>query len=482
MINNITKTTKLGAYTSQINPLASTHSLKQLGHETQILKTKIVSVEAIAEAEDVIFTTLDGEEVKITNILSASIGDKIRIAKNADGQYFAISIYQKSDSLKDAISSAESSEIVLVPQILKPGVRIFGEFVSSSSNSALFDDTLDSIAPSQLLHDKTHEFKVISVNNNLGDDFEPVKGVLGILNEILSGNEENDSYIACKVIMQDREKSILSTKFGNITIPQRFQNLVLGSDLILSVVKEDVLVPDNNIAELMANLNHMTSVLCKNKDMGLIDAPELAFLLSVLMRYRHRKGGENTTLKDQLVMEKLFSNKQMSDEETEMLFAAAEKANQYGVEVLGNQLKEQFLKANWFVIALPINQDGRKSKQKLYVQKNNKNIIRLVTDLDLENIGQVQLEVIISSEGKGIESRRLKNIDIKIRHKNKLEKEFFSLVKLALHNSLLPFGIQSTILFEESAEFLNNFIQVDDKEELSVEIVKKEDGNLTYYV
>ncbi len=484
MINNITKTLKIGQYSSQLNPLGPNTSLKQLALETQTLRTKIVNVDAIGEAGDVIFTTLDGEKIEVSNVLHASIGDKIRIAKNTENRYVAISIYQKSTIAEASVNKADNLEVVSISHILKTGSYVAGNFIPSDDVGGVFDGLLGDSFVHPLDEEKTCRFRVISLNNNMGDDIEPQKGVLGTLNEILSDNEANDQYIACKVVMQDGEKAILSTKFGNIIISQRFQNMPVGTDLILSLVDdaEKNIELNKSVSELILSLNKAALLLRKNGKIAEMEFSKLAFLFVFLMRHIPKKSGENDKLKNPLSVEKLLSDQPMSKEESDSLLRASDKVRIYAPEVMEAEFCEVVFKQNWCLLSIPFKEEDRTSQQKIYVQRKNLNIIRLVADLDMENIGLVQLDIIISSEGRDLPSRMLKNIDVKIRHKNKLDKEFFTLVRNALHNSLLPFNIKSTVLFEESSKFLNNFQNDESEEDLHIELGKKIDKKLEYYV
>ena len=467
---NIAKTSKLNLVKLQPN---SIDSVKHVRPKAQSLRSQIVNVDAIGEEGDVIFTTVDGKETRISNSLRASDGDKVRIIKNEEGMYELVSIYEKFSSSQTLVKKTFVKPDISESLRLNPGEVILAELVDVEDSSSLISKSFDNNGIMKLLHSgQIYQLRVVSIDKDSAEDLEIKIGLVGILNEILSDESQGDYSFSCKVINNDQLKTTIGSEFGNFVVPKIYKNLTSGTNLILQLILD---VPLNHasysasINNWITNLDILRNML--SDEMKKQDDTSLASALVVLKKYVHKQG---ISQKNKDILEKLYVDGRLEHDEIINLknvfdVFKEELRNSSNIVAKTSDLNQQ-----WIAFYIPINQEDRKYNHKIYLQKTTPNIIRIITDISLSNIGEIQLDVLILLEKEDYKKEFVvKNIDLKIRHKSKIQEDFFQIVSSSFQKSNSAFDIKSTIMFEETQNFSDDPVNNTVKKEIATSLNRR---------
>jgi hypothetical protein len=458
MIDRNIKPTKISPTNFSVNSTTNT-SLSDLTKELQILKSQVGTVTGFDIKGDVIFTTQSDETYTLTPTINLNIGDKIRVIKNDLGEFEIINIYEKSKLQKSiqqqiiGTYTKNNKDIIttLNDKTLKVGQKLTGTYSSPDLDEF-------SIAPEN--KDKnifnsskkyTLEIKSIGVlSGEIDDSFMVESGLLGTLNEILSDDIGIDGIFAANVSELNDQELVVKTMYGILTLEGDY-NVEVGTNLVLKIIHSEPIDQSFNnsgvdLHKLIVLANYIQTSLGNiiEKLGGQYTTRILSILSKILSELKYER------LTPEKLSELIVTDGNFTDHKT-IIESFSDILPQF--KTLFQEIISRYDQTTWFVSYLPVYYDNKPKKQPIYINRTKKDTIRIVTDLELSEIGAVQIDLLVYLSNEDVKLTKLHALDLLVKYKKDLKPLFFENIKIDFEKISKSLGIDSKISFKKTNLF-----------------------------
>lgn len=459
MIDGSIKTQKISnvKFTIASSPNAT---LNDLAKELQILKSEIGTVTDFTSEGDVIFTTQSGESHKLDTDFHLNLGDKVRVVKNEHDEYEAISIFQRKDQrdhhpiIQTYSRNSQEAGAIYRDKSLKVGKILSGIFQESDSDSEESEIELSGKKRNFSKFLKYHfELKSIGSSFNNLYDIENLKtGLLDTLNEILSDDIDSDDTFSGKVIEVNDDEIIVKTLHGNFILSGK-HTIAEGTNLVLKLLGEEPLDIDLKFEKI-----DLMSLINLSKELEIILADIIGklgteYTNKILLGLSHilQMAKKNEKLADDI--SKLLPYSKLEDKNE------AQKASNLlsklipDFNVIIEETLSKFSPDTWFVSNFTIYYEQESKKQPIYIKREKNNLVRIITDIDLSEIGKIQLDILIKTAKNESNFVQITNMRTQIKHKNPLDKTICEDLRVNFENLIRNISPDSKISFLQTDKF-----------------------------
>jgi hypothetical protein len=338
---------------------------------------------------------------------------------------------------------------------LKPGKKISCIFLTSE-----LEDDVDPSVSLVFKKNQKYMFEIISISDNKdkNDELEVEKGMIANLREILAEENQDPKSLSAKIVGVVPEGVLLKTIYGNFVVTDQVYSEI-GVDLIIELVQDEseetIFTPklfdlEKLINKLETN-NSLTSKLIEKYGVSL--SPKILFWVANLLRMN---SAQNTFEEISQVIPKENINGLTNENISLFIKNLYESSNQIRSFLI--PLIESLPKDSWYQIQVPVDYKEQYKKQSLFFQKKSPGIVRVVSDIGLSEIGDIQLDVILYLNQNSFRSI-VKQIEVTIKHKEDLEQGFFEQIKADFERIAGHFKIESKLVFLRDKDLTKFFTE-----------------------
>lgn len=462
MLNNIIKPTKI--YSINSSDISLKSSLGDLQKELQTLKSEIVTVRSTSDKGDVIFTTPSGKSYSLNSNFRVSPGDKVRVEFKENNTLEIVSIFEKT------LPHAMQNQNLPFPD---NGIRLYGQYMLNSDTSLKpgkkisciflnceFEEDMGSSNGLIFKENQKYMFEIISISDDKdkNDALEVEKGMIATLREILTDENQDSKSLSAKIVGVVPEGILLKTLYGNFVITDQVYSEI-GVDLIIQLVQGEsegnMFSPrlfglENLIKKLEANNILMPKLIEKY---GVSLSPKILFWIANLLRMNSTQ-----TILEEIskIIPKENINGLTSENIGLFIKSLGEASNQ--IQSFLIPLIDNLPKDSWYQIQVPVDYIEQLSKQSLFFQKTSSGIVRVVSDVSLSEIGDVQLDVLIYLKQNNLRSI-VNQIEVTIKHREDIEQGFFEQIKADFERIAGHFKLESNLVFLRDKDLTKFFTE-----------------------